>query len=85
MYSLTSITELEPVVDSCVQMFVSKLQKSASSGESVHIEDWLQYYSFDCLGALSFSHDIGFLSSGVDVGSMIHAVDVIFEYVALVS
>ena len=85
VYSMTAIAELEHLVDSCVQMFLSRLQTSASSRSSIEIDSWLQYYSFDCLGCLSFSEDIGFLSSGRDVGLMIKAVDRIFDYVALVS
>ena len=85
VYSMTAITELEPHVDSCVRLFLSKPKETSASGTPFDIDAWLQYYSFDCLGALSFSQDIGFLSSGCDVGSMIHAVDTIFDYVALVS
>ncbi|CAF9933472.1 MAG: hypothetical protein ALECFALPRED_005602 [Alectoria fallacina] len=85
VYSMTAITELEPLVDSCVQMFLSRLQTAASTNTPFEIDAWLQYYSFDCLGSLSFSEDVGFLSSGSDVGLMINAVDRIFDYVALVS
>lgn len=85
VYSMTAITESESLVNSCVQMFLSRLQSSASERTSLEIDAWLQYYSFDCLGSLSFSQDIGFLSSGSDVGMMINAVDQIFDYVALVS
>ena len=81
---MSAIMELENLVDSCVQMFLSRLQTSSSSDTPFEIDTWLQYYSFDCLGALSFSQDVGFLSSGKDVGSMINAVDRIFDYVALV-
>lgn len=82
VYSTTAITELEALVDSCVQQFLSKLKNTL--GTPLDVDAWLQYYSFGCLGALSFSKDIGFLSSGSDVGSMINAVDTIFDYVALV-
>ncbi len=62
-------------MDSCVQMFLSRLQTSASSRASLEIDAWLQYYSFDCLSSLSFSQDVGFLSSGSDIGLVINAVD----------
>ena len=81
---MTAISELEDLVDGCVEKFLAQLQHSATSQTGLEVEDWLQYYSFDCLGALSFSEDIGFLSSGHDIDSMIHTVDVIFDYVALV-
>ena len=80
---MSAITELEPRVDHCVQMFLSRLGTSVN--QSFEIDTWLQYYSFDCLGVLSFSQDIGFLSSGKDVDLMINTVDRIFDYVALVS
>ena len=82
---MSAIAELESQVDTCVQLFLSRLRDSASSRTPLDVDNWLQYYSFDCLGVLSFSQDIGFLSSKNDVGSMIHAVDTIFDYVALVS
>ncbi len=82
---MTAMTELEHLVDSCVRMFLSRLQASASTGTPVEIDAWLQYYSFDCLRSFSFSQDVGFLSTGSDVGLMINAVDRIFDYVALVS
>jgi len=85
VYSTTAITELEALVDSCVQQFLSKLKNSATLGTPLDVDAWLQYYFFGCLGAPSFSKDIGFLSSGSHVGSMINAVDTIFDYVALVS
>jgi len=53
--------------------------------EPLNIDNWLQFYSFDCLAALTFSQNVGFLSSGTDVDGMIHAVDGLFDYVALVS
>lgn len=84
-YSTTAITELEPLLDDCVKLFVARLREaSVPTPRAFNIADWLQYYSFDCLGVVSFSKQIGFLKTGNDVGGMIEIVDKIFDYVALV-
>ena len=85
-YSTTAITELEPLLDDCVNLFISRIREaSIPTPRAFNIADWLQYYSFDCLGVVSFSKQIGFLKTGTDVGSMIKIVDKIFDYVALVT
>lgn len=85
-YSTTAITELEPLLDECVDLFVSRLRESSiPTPRAFNIADWLQFYSFDCLGVVSFSKQIGFLKTGTDVGDMIRIVDRIFDYVALVN
>ena len=85
LYSTTALTELEPLVDNNVRLFSARLKEAAKRAEPLKIEDWLQFYSFDCLAALSFSKNIGCLSTGTDVGAMIRTVDKLFDYVALVS
>ena len=85
LYSTKSILELEHLLDSCVSLFSSRMREFASpTPKAVNISAWLQFYSFDCLGVLSFSEPIGCLSAGTDVDSMIEAVDKIFDYVSLV-
>ena len=84
-YSTMAITELEPLLDECVDLFMSRIRESSVlTSRAFNIADWLQYYSFDCLGVVSFSKPIGFLKTGTDVGGMIRIVDKIFDYVALV-
>ena len=76
---------MEYLLDPCVSLFVSRMQDFARpTPKAVNISAWLQFYSFDCLGVLSFSHPIGCLSAGTDVDSMIEAVDRISDYVSLV-
>jgi hypothetical protein len=85
LYSTKSILELEHLLDSCVNLFLSRMREFASpTPKAVDISAWLQFYSFDCLGVLSFSRTIGCLSADTDVDSMIKAVDKIFDYVSLV-
>ena len=84
-YSTPAITELEPLVNKNVHLFLAQLRRSAAGAEPLNIDNWLQFYSFDCLSALSFSENVGCLSNGTDVEGMLHTVDWLFDYVALVS
>lgn len=85
LYSTKSILELEHLLDSCVDLFLSRMQEFACpTPRAVDIRAWLQFYSFDFLGALSFSRPVGCLSAGTNIDSMIKAEDKIFDYVSLV-
>ena len=48
-YSTAAVMEFEPAVDSTVELLMSKLDHFIASGESVPLEKWLQYYTFDVL------------------------------------
>ena len=85
VYSTTAVSQLEPQVDSCLELFLSRIRAFATSmPQPMDMSAWLQFYSFDCLGAISFSQKLGFLATGTDVDNMILAVDQIFDYVARV-
>ena len=84
-YYTAAITELEPLLDDCISLFMSRIRESSMpTPRAFNIGDWLQYYSFDCLGVISFSKQIGLIEAGTDVGGLIRIVDRIFDYVALV-
>ena len=48
-YSMSTLVEFEPAVDSTVELFTSKLGQFVDSGKSFALEKWLQYYTFDVL------------------------------------
>jgi cytochrome P450 len=48
-YSMTTVMEFEPAVDSTVELLMSKLDQFAASRETFPLEKWLQYYTFDVL------------------------------------
>ena len=83
-YSMSSVLNLEPGVDSCSTLFLSQMHKFASSASSVDLGAWLEYYAFDVMGEVSFSTKLGFLEQGKDIESMIQLIGGILAYSSLI-
>ncbi|KAJ9204907.1 hypothetical protein DTO166G4_7697 [Paecilomyces variotii] len=82
-YSMTSLLELEPAVDSCTEIFLSQLHRLADSKTPVDLGMWLQYYAFDVVGEFTFSKKLGFLQEGRDVDDMIKAIEGMLLYASI--
>lgn len=79
MYSLSSLTSYEPLVDSTIHLFMDRLEQEYDGGRAVgkscNMADWLQFYAFDVILNLTFSNTIGFLEQGKDVDGFMQALD----------
>jgi hypothetical protein len=73
-YSFTSLLTNEAAIDSCSNLLIKKLSEFADEKTSVDLGDWLQYYTFDVVGELTFAKKLGFLNLGEDVDGMIEAI-----------
>ncbi|KAJ5348201.1 Cytochrome P450 E-class group I [Penicillium brevicompactum] len=82
-YSLSSLLESEPAVDSCTALFTTQLSKFADQKTPVDLGSWLQYYAFDVIGEVTFSKKLGFLEQGCDVDNMMEAIRGILIYSSL--
>ena len=83
---MTALVELEPYVDNCVELFVSRIEEVTGNGKKpLDISTWLHYFAFDVLGEINFSTRFGFLQSGSDVDNNIAAIDGILAYISFVS
>ncbi len=83
---MTALTELEPYVDSCVELFLTRIGEVTENGaKPIDISEWLQYFAFDVLGEINFSRQLGFLKTGSDVDNNIAAIDIILQYASVVS
>lgn len=49
-YALPRLLESEQAIDSCIELFMTKLHTLTSNGQSVDIGTWLQYFAFDVVG-----------------------------------
>lgn len=49
-YTLPRLLESEKAIDSCIEMFMSRLDEFASKNEAVDLGAWLQYFAFDVVG-----------------------------------
>jgi hypothetical protein len=85
-FSMDTVVGLEPYVDKCVGVLLSRLREVSRNGKkSLNPVAWMQYFAFDVLGEINFSKDLGFLEKGDDVDSIIAAIGGILGYVSLVS
>lgn len=67
-YSLSTLVEFEPLLDSTTAVFLSRLDDLfAGSGKVCDLGTWLQWYAFDVIGELTLSKRLGFLENARDV------------------
>ena len=82
-YSTHNLLDSEAAIDSCINLFLSRMDAFASKHESVDLGTWLQYYAFDVIGEVTFAQKFGFLEQGNDVDGMIKALEGMLAYAAL--
>ncbi|KAF4340980.1 cytochrome P450 monooxygenase oxidoreductase, partial [Fusarium beomiforme] len=82
-YSLTNLLESEAAMDSCTELFMSRLDEWAATGKPIDLGIWLQYYAFDVVGEVTFAKKLGFLAMGGDVDGMMETIEGILLYASL--
>lgn len=82
-YALPRLLESEEAVDSCITLFMSRLDTFASQDKPVDLGAWLQYFAFDVVGEFTFSSKLGFLEQGQDVDGMMKAIEGMLAYASL--
>lgn len=84
-FAMTSIVELEPFVDSSVELFVRRIREVGSNGiRPLNMAEWFQWYAFDVIGELTFSTRYGFMENAKDVGDSTKILDKFQAYVSFV-
>ena len=74
-YSLSTVKEFEPLLDSTTAVFMSRLDELfASTGKVCDMSVWLQWYAFDVIGELTFSKRLGFMEKAKDIDGVISSV-----------
>jgi hypothetical protein len=74
-FSLTTLLTNEPAVDSCSMLLFDKLMPYANENKPVDLGEWIQFYTFDVVGELTFAKKLGFLETGGDVDGMIETIE----------
>ncbi|KAK5056768.1 hypothetical protein LTR84_012300 [Exophiala bonariae] len=82
-YSLPNLLESETAIDSCINLFMSRLDEYEGAKKPVDLGAWLQYFAFDVIGEVTFSSKLGFLEQGKDVDQMMHAIEGMLLYASL--
>lgn len=49
-YALPRLLESEQAIDSCIELFMSRLNEITTGGRPVDLGAWLQYFAFDVVG-----------------------------------
>ncbi|KAK5120582.1 hypothetical protein LTR85_006238 [Meristemomyces frigidus] len=79
-YTLESLLKMEPSIDDCSKLFLTRLGEFADRNEAVDLGEWLQYYAFDVVGEVTFDKKLGFIEKGGDVDGMIAAIEGLLVY-----
>ncbi|GKZ25809.1 hypothetical protein AbraIFM66951_000790 [Aspergillus brasiliensis] len=81
-FSMSSIRAMEPFADECTDIFLGSMR--TLEGQVVDLGDWLQWYAFDVIGAITFQRRFGFMEKQEDVLDMISSIDSSLRYAALI-
>jgi cytochrome P450 len=80
-YSLSTLVEYEPLVDSTIQVFLDNLRdRFGKTGKVCDFGRCLQFFAFDVIGELTFNKRLGFLEGDEDVDGIIDAIGRNFRY-----
>lgn len=84
-YSLSTLVEYEPLVDTTTETFLSRLDGLfADTGDVCDLGQWLQFFAFDVMGELTFSKRLGFLQTGTDVDHIMKSIEKNFDYFSVI-
>ena len=82
---MSTLVGFEHLVDSTTTIFLQELQRRFADKHTVcDFGRWLQFYSFDVIGELTFSKRLGFIEHGVDVEGIIASNDSFLDYANVV-
>lgn len=74
-FSMTTLLTNEAAVDSCSNLLIDKLTPFADDSKPVDLGEWIQFYTFDVVGEVTFAKKLGFLEMGGDVDGMIETIE----------
>lgn len=83
-YSLSALRGMEPQIDECNDLFVSKMERFSSDGQVVDLGEWLQWYAFDTIGTITFNRQFGFMDEEKDVDDIIAGIEMGLWYASIV-
>lgn len=82
-FSMTTLIQYEPFVDSTTELFLSQTEKLyVNTGTACNFSRWLQFYAFDVIGEMTYSKRHGFLEENRDIDGIIDYVANLFDYAA---
>ncbi|KAK0717508.1 cytochrome protein [Lasiosphaeria miniovina] len=88
-YSASGVAELEPLMDKTIAQLCDELERrfvdapGGAAGKPFDLGRWILYYTWDVVGAVTFSEPLGYLSAGRDFDGMLATADKSLDYFAL--
>ncbi|KAH6888430.1 cytochrome P450 [Thelonectria olida] len=87
-YSSASISLLEPHMDKVVNTLCEQLEKRFIDGDNArkvcNLGQWILFYTWDVVGAVTFSQPIGYLEKGYDFDGTLQNADKALDYFTVV-
>lgn len=78
-----ALIQYERFVDETTEIFLDQTEALFSSTKTVcNFAEWLQWYAFDVIGAITYSKPHGFVAQARDVDGMCGYLARMFSYVA---
>ncbi|OCL15320.1 cytochrome P450 family protein [Glonium stellatum] len=74
-HSMSTLVGYEGFVDECGRILSRRFEELSGANLVINSGEWMQYYAFDIIGAITFSKRFGFLNNGEDIGGLIQAND----------
>ena len=72
-----SVMELESSLDVTIGTLLERIGEVTDAGKHpLDTSAWLQYFAFDAMGEVNFSHQFGFLKNGADINACAATVSV---------
>ena len=62
-FSAKALREQEPIIQTTVDLFVTRLRENAKGSSVINLKDWFNYLSFDVTGQVTFSESFGCLDN----------------------
>ncbi|KAL8810000.1 MAG: hypothetical protein Q9200_002939 [Gallowayella weberi] len=82
-FSMSALIQYEPFVDEATVRFLDQTEALFSSKHGIcDFAEWLQWYAFDVIGAITYSKRHGFIDKAEDVDGMVGYLGRLFSYVA---
>ncbi|CEN61002.1 hypothetical protein ASPCAL07672 [Aspergillus calidoustus] len=85
IYSMSSIVKSEPLIDTCTELFMTRMGVFSKQRQLVDLATWVQWYAFDVIGELYFSSMFGFMAQCSDVHDYIGSLDTLLPVLCAAS
>ncbi|KAL2783796.1 cytochrome P450 [Aspergillus keveii] len=85
IYSMSNIVKSEPLINTCTELFMTRMGEFAERRQLVDLATWVQWYAFDVIGELYFSSMFGFMKQRSDVNDYIGSLDTLLPVLCAAS